>query len=472
MLSGLGKHAVNPMWPEYGAKFDGSTDDTAAIQAALDSGASVVQMPPGQAVCGDLDIPQYVSLLGAGIASATSTMGTTLLYYGTGECIRSEGVQNVVPAMHTRLESFRIRKTTASSSKAAIALVSGAHITLRDIRIDTSNASYTFAYGVVFDQSEVCYGENIQVEGVSDTGIWLVNGADYTAGNSAQYTNVVTLVNPNINGCGSYGIAHDGGDTLNILGGNINDSGVGLFLGGLNNFNVAGVLFEAGAGQADVVLSQYNKSGLSSVGGCSGGNLHGLRCSSPTTNSIYIRGPGSPTISLDVRGCRFSSVRTGSAIGLSDADALLNSVIGPNINLGGVGLRYLDAGVYTYNAVETTAYHSQSEVKVIQPAPGVFSTKQNGRKVATTYTSVDYTVQDDDEIIHVSPGSTDKTIRLPPAADSEGRELHIMKKQSGTGGVIIDGDGSETINGSTTLTLANQYDAATIWCDGVEWFVK
>ena len=54
---------------DFGAVGDGVTDDTAAIQAALDSGAAGVFIPQGTYLCGALTIPSNVQLYGEGAAS-------------------------------------------------------------------------------------------------------------------------------------------------------------------------------------------------------------------------------------------------------------------------------------------------------------------------------------------------------------------------------------------------------------------
>jgi polygalacturonase len=50
---------------DYGAKGDGSTDDTTAVQAALNSGSLVVA-PPGTYLCSNLTLPSYARLYGSG----------------------------------------------------------------------------------------------------------------------------------------------------------------------------------------------------------------------------------------------------------------------------------------------------------------------------------------------------------------------------------------------------------------------
>lgn len=87
--------------------------------------------------------------------------------------------------------------------------------------------------------------------------------------------------------------------------------------------------------------------------------------------------------------------------------------------------------------------------------------------------SADYTVLDTDNIgaILMTTGAANKTVTLPTAADNAGRILTVTKVDSAAGGCILDGEGSETINGATTLTLSFQYESATIECDGTGWYI-
>jgi len=87
--------------------------------------------------------------------------------------------------------------------------------------------------------------------------------------------------------------------------------------------------------------------------------------------------------------------------------------------------------------------------------------------------SANYTVLDTDTfaVLYVTTGAADKTITLPTASDNTDRVLKIMKVDSGTGSVIIDGEGAETINGTTIWEITEQYGYIQIQCDGSEWFV-
>ena len=88
--------------------------------------------------------------------------------------------------------------------------------------------------------------------------------------------------------------------------------------------------------------------------------------------------------------------------------------------------------------------------------------------------NADYTVLDNDGygVINVTTGNTDRTITLPTATDNTGRKINIIKIDSGTGNVILDGESTETINGATTFTMVGQYATAEIVCNGTAWYLN
>ncbi len=61
------------------------------------------------------------------------------------------------------------------------------------------------------------------------------------------------------------------------------------------------------------------------------------------------------------------------------------------------------------------------------------------------------------------------TITLPKVINTN-RIMHI-KKIGTTGNVTLDGDGSETIDGSATHTLTTQYQSVSIMSSGTEWYI-
>lgn len=94
------------------------------------------------------------------------------------------------------------------------------------------------------------------------------------------------------------------------------------------------------------------------------------------------------------------------------------------------------------------------------------------RKI-TTVTEA-YTAQLTDDVI-IARGAAPFTITLPTAASAydsatrTGKTLTFVNPD--TDDCTIDGAGSETINGSTTLVLDVQYETTTIVSDGTEWLV-
>lgn len=90
-------------------------------------------------------------------------------------------------------------------------------------------------------------------------------------------------------------------------------------------------------------------------------------------------------------------------------------------------------------------------------------------------TNTNYTIADSSTTalgqLHITTGSTDRTITLPLAANNTGREITIVKIDVGAGNATIDGNGSEQINGSATAIITKQFSFITVKCTGTEWFI-
>lgn len=84
---------------------------------------------------------------------------------------------------------------------------------------------------------------------------------------------------------------------------------------------------------------------------------------------------------------------------------------------------------------------------------------------ATTYTAV---VND---FIDADSSGGAFTITLPTAASISGKRIAIRKTDSGNNGITIDGNGSETIDGSTTIIIYGQYHAVYLVSDGTNWMI-
>jgi hypothetical protein len=83
-----------------------------------------------------------------------------------------------------------------------------------------------------------------------------------------------------------------------------------------------------------------------------------------------------------------------------------------------------------------------------------------------------YTATTGDKVIPVDTNTNGAwTLTLYAASGNAGRILKVIKTTSDFNSLTIDGNGSETINGATTMTLDVQYEAVTIMCDGSNWFI-
>jgi hypothetical protein len=51
------------------------------------------------------------------------------------------------------------------------------------------------------------------------------------------------------------------------------------------------------------------------------------------------------------------------------------------------------------------------------------------------------------------------------------KTVYHIKKMGSTALVIIDGNGTETIDGALTATLTTQYESIMLVSDGIEWHV-
>jgi hypothetical protein len=80
--------------------------------------------------------------------------------------------------------------------------------------------------------------------------------------------------------------------------------------------------------------------------------------------------------------------------------------------------------------------------------------------------TANYTALTTDSIILCNATSGNITITLYTSVGNSGRKLTIIKTDSSTNTVTIDGNSTETINGALTMALAVQNDRLTLICDG------
>ncbi|NBV23587.1 MAG: hypothetical protein EBS05_16910 [Proteobacteria bacterium] len=86
--------------------------------------------------------------------------------------------------------------------------------------------------------------------------------------------------------------------------------------------------------------------------------------------------------------------------------------------------------------------------------------------------TANYTVStnDGDNVqVNVNATSGAATITFYAASGNTGKIITVKKTDSSANTVTLDGNASETLDGSLTVVLAAQYDSATFVCDGTNW---
>lgn len=88
--------------------------------------------------------------------------------------------------------------------------------------------------------------------------------------------------------------------------------------------------------------------------------------------------------------------------------------------------------------------------------------------------NADYVILDGDGFtdIDVSAGVADRTITLPASATNAGRRLRVRKTDAGVGKVIVAAAGVDTINGTPTWEITEQYGFVALRVSGSMWAVE
>ena len=90
-----------------------------------------------------------------------------------------------------------------------------------------------------------------------------------------------------------------------------------------------------------------------------------------------------------------------------------------------------------------------------------------------TVTTSPYTLGADDQFLRIDCSANVVTVVLPAIANLDGREITIKKVDLSNNTVVIDADGTETIDGEQKRTLHSQYSGLTLRCDAAsEWNIK
>jgi len=90
---------------------------------------------------------------------------------------------------------------------------------------------------------------------------------------------------------------------------------------------------------------------------------------------------------------------------------------------------------------------------------------------AVTSKSGAYTLTSSDDVVICDTSGADFSLTLPTAVGIGGKRYFLKKVSGDSNTLTLDGDGSETIDGSATWTTTTQYAGVTVMSDNTNWII-
>ena len=213
----------------FGATGDGSTDDTPAIQAAINAvpgNGGTVFLPPVLT-----SSPRHSSS-GKVWADRAGQQASVLRSNHTGDGLRMNSPLNASTAVNDLISDLGLTNTQGDANTGG-ALVNIGGTFWRIERVSVTG----FGYGVILDQTELADVVASQFDQQTLACVWLVNGEDHLGAGSGVkggFTNRISVQNCQLNPSPTgAGLVDDGGTTHYFQGNNFN--------GGTHNIRLAGL---------------------------------------------------------------------------------------------------------------------------------------------------------------------------------------------------------------------------------------
>lgn len=239
---------------DFGATGDGVTDDTVAIQAALNSGANNVYAPAGTYICtASISISPETILRGDGV-------NTLFLFNVVGDGFTSVFPVNTSNAANITISDLEVQNTNGLNTGGGFAQTCGSYINIY------RTVFRGWAYGVIFDQTEHAHVRDSQFHANTIGGIWLVNGPTRTPGAANSFTNRISITGTQFN-ANTTGIIDDGGVSHDFSDNNFNGGQYGIWVAGALAVNISNNEIEYTT-IAGIRATSVRQSTLTSVGQC------------------------------------------------------------------------------------------------------------------------------------------------------------------------------------------------------------
>lgn len=80
-------------------------------------------------------------------------------------------------------------------------------------------------------------------------------------------------------------------------------------------------------------------------------------------------------------------------------------------------------------------------------------------------------IAENKQILVVDAAAGVFTVNLPIVTSSANFQISVKKIDSSANAVVIDGNTTDTIDGSTTKSLSSQWESVTLFCTGKQWVI-
>jgi hypothetical protein len=122
------------------------------------------------------------------------------------------------------------------------------------------------------------------------------------------------------------------------------------------------------------------------------------------------------------------------------------------------------------NSATSELIYGEFDNEIVKLNAAVTTTKAIYTSAVEIVTAASDLLDNSNHIILADASSNNVTLNLPAAAGNTGL-TYIIKRTDNSGSftVIIDANGSETIDGNATSNLTSQYQVTTVVCDGSNW---
>lgn len=268
------------------------------------------------------------------------------------------------------------------------------------------------------------------------------------------------------------------------------NGGYGLFIGNssyTSNISIRDSLYNFIPNSTNIFISLGTQSGPITIDNCFTADLTWSTGVNDNVPIIEIRSTASTLDNFAISSCTFSNPR-GSVIAMSST-AVGAIQLSNNFFDNGSGSKLAAATISNFDKFYSVNMVNNRFVSTVAPALPL--RLSGGGNVGTGLplnasaligswplaVSVDtvLTTGNNNAVVLVTTGASNKSITLPVAAFNIGTTIKVNKQDSGGGSVVVNRSSSDTVGGTGVFsyTIATQFKTATFVSDGVSnWYVQ